>query len=170
MYLSIKKLSNNYYLYIVGNTRDNLSGRPLKKTLAYLGRLKDYSKKEMRELREKLKRDEPDLIDYIIKLSNKKDMKKFLRKTDKKKVEKRGGNCIVCGFDSIVHLHHIVPISEGGLFNKRNLVCLCPNHHAMLHKGIITEEDIQIYMNENSKCKGYKKLISNNVGGKNVRR
>lgn len=52
--------------------------------------------------------------------------------------------CSVCGFDVVVEVAHVIPISE---FNKdtpmgivndpKNLVYLCPNHHAMYELGLL---------------------------------
>jgi hypothetical protein len=40
--------------------------------------------------------------------------------------------CIVCGFDEIVDVHHIDRDRENN--NPKNLVFLCPNHHYVLHR------------------------------------
>lgn len=47
------------------------------------------------------------------------------------------GKCIVCGFSDIIIAHHIIPQSIGGTDELSNLVVLCPNHHAMLHHGLV---------------------------------
>ena len=39
--------------------------------------------------------------------------------------------CIVCGFDKIVEVHHINEVHSDN--RKENLVFLCPNHHSMYH-------------------------------------
>ncbi len=39
--------------------------------------------------------------------------------------------CFICGFDSIVELHHVDGKHENN--SSDNLVGLCPNHHAMIH-------------------------------------
>jgi len=46
--------------------------------------------------------------------------------------------CVICGFDATVHVHHIAPRSKGGDHDPANLVTLCPNHHAMVHRKMIT--------------------------------
>ncbi len=46
--------------------------------------------------------------------------------------------CVICGFDATVHAHHITPRSKGGDHDPANLVTLCPNHHAMVHRKMIT--------------------------------
>ncbi len=50
--------------------------------------------------------------------------------------------CCVCGFDKVVHVHHLDNNRDNN--KKENLVPLCPNHHAMIHnkkfKAILTRE------------------------------
>lgn len=50
--------------------------------------------------------------------------------------------CIVCGFDEITEVHHIVPQSHGGTDEPDNLVLLCPNHHALADRGMIHIKDV----------------------------
>lgn len=45
--------------------------------------------------------------------------------------QKTTEKCCICGFDSIVELHHIDEKHDNHSLN--NLVGLCPNHHAMIH-------------------------------------
>lgn len=66
----------------------------------------------------------------------------------KKCIEYHGTNCIVCDFkfrdiygkfaEDFIHVHHIVPLSEINkeyiIDYKRDLVPVCPNCHAMLHR------------------------------------
>lgn len=44
--------------------------------------------------------------------------------------------CYVCHYDCIhiLVVHHIKPLSEGGTNELSNLVVLCPNCHALVHK------------------------------------
>lgn len=63
-------------------------------------------------------------------------------------IKKYGVKCIVCGFDfedvygehgaGFIHVHHIKPLGEIGreytLNPKKDLVPLCPNCHAMVHR------------------------------------
>lgn len=63
-------------------------------------------------------------------------------------VEKNGCVCLVCGFDfaktygligeGFIHVHHIVPVSQIGsnyiIDPVKDLVPVCPNCHAMLHR------------------------------------
>ena len=45
--------------------------------------------------------------------------------------QKITSQCILCGFDKIIDLHHLDHNHENN--NPSNLVGLCPNHHKMLH-------------------------------------
>jgi hypothetical protein len=53
--------------------------------------------------------------------------------------------CWVCGkFKSIAHAHHVVPLTaqydRGFVYPDQELVWLCPNHHAMAHLYIPTDD------------------------------
>ena len=50
-----------------------------------------------------------------------------------KKLDKLGRECAICGFDKAWDSHLILGYRE---------VMLCPNHHFMVHKGIISEKKI----------------------------
>jgi hypothetical protein len=52
-----------------------------------------------------------------------------------------GGRCAFvnqrgerCNEDRFLHLHHIVPLSQGGSDDPSNLTCLCSGHHALVHQ------------------------------------
>jgi predicted HNH restriction endonuclease len=51
-------------------------------------------------------------------------------------------SCQICGFDLVVHAHHIVPVKNGGSNHLSNLITLCPNHHAMAHAGLLSIEEM----------------------------
>jgi len=53
-----------------------------------------------------------------------------------------GTECMIpdCGFDFVVHNHHIIPRSEGGSHDLNNCVLLCPNHHALADAGMLTRD------------------------------
>jgi len=50
--------------------------------------------------------------------------------------------CIICGFNKIVDLHHIDENKQNNV--KDNLIGLCPNHHKMLHNFKFRKEIRQI--------------------------
>ena len=67
----------------------------------------------------------------------------------RKAIEYHGVKCVVCGMDfeetygelgrGFIHIHHIVPISSKGKTKvdyQKDLVPVCPNCHAMLHRSI----------------------------------
>jgi len=54
--------------------------------------------------------------------------------------------CRICGFDTVVAGHHITPRRAGGSNNIENIITLCPNHHAMVHAGLLTAADLQAAM------------------------
>lgn len=70
------------------------------------------------------------------------DTKRFALKRD-------GWKCVICGFDVIVHVHHIVAKrrnGENGTNALENLVTLCPNHHAMADRALISIAEMQGYV------------------------
>lgn len=54
-----------------------------------------------------------------------------------------GKKCLICKFDIIVEVHHITKQCDDGTHGIENLIVLCPNHHAMADKKIITEEQLK---------------------------
>lgn len=48
--------------------------------------------------------------------------------------------CLLCGFDKIIDVHHLIAKSQGGTHTIDNLVVLCPNHHKMIHHADFSEE------------------------------
>lgn len=57
--------------------------------------------------------------------------------------------CKVCGFDIIVEVHHIRGKRRnggGGTDELDNLITLCPNHHTMADRGMISEEELKRYI------------------------
>ena len=52
--------------------------------------------------------------------------------------------CYACGYDTVTVRHHIIPQAEGGPNKVGNIVILCPNCHALAHKGVIQQETLII--------------------------
>jgi hypothetical protein len=50
--------------------------------------------------------------------------------------------CVICGFDQVVDVHHIVGRKRGGSDDPTNLLTLCPNHHRMADIGLIRVEHL----------------------------
>ena len=46
--------------------------------------------------------------------------------------------CVVCGFDKIVAVHHYDHSKENN--DPVNLIPLCPNHHEMIHHSLYSKE------------------------------
>ncbi|MCU0289413.1 MAG: HNH endonuclease [Acidobacteria bacterium] len=63
-------------------------------------------------------------------------------------LDRDNGKCVICEFDVVVHAHHIESRSDGGSNHLDNMVTLCPNHHAMVHKGIITKKELLKYIKD----------------------
>ena len=42
-------------------------------------------------------------------------------------------HCAVCGTEDDLELHHIIPLSMGGLSGIDNLMPLCHGHHVEIH-------------------------------------
>ena len=58
-----------------------------------------------------------------------------------KALDRDGGECVVCGTEENLHVHHIYPVSAGGpRFELNNLVTLCRTHH-MEYEGLYVRPD-----------------------------
>ena len=96
------------------------------------------------------------------------DARKKLVRREQPKVKReliRSGvdECSVCGFDckAVLHLHHIVPVGNGGDNSPENLSILCPNCHAMVHSFLTDSAEREYgldylvdWMNENLSLEG----------------
>lgn len=54
-----------------------------------------------------------------------------------------GRACMICGWDTIVDVHHIIPRRHGGTNDIDNLIVLCPNHHKMADKHMLSEDKLK---------------------------
>lgn len=135
----------------------------------FLAKKKRYSHAKIgREIR----RDHTTVIHHFLAIENDKELKEYFEKVtldfvsskDKEKedliirrvgiggkyrwlYEKQRGKCVVCGFDEIVEVHHIHPKYLGGSEEPENLVLLCPNHHALIDRGMLFINEIDLNKN-----------------------
>lgn len=70
----------------------------------------------------------PKVARNIIKSKGKRQAAKIMAKEPKM--------CAICQFDAIVHCHHID--KDRNNHRKTNLIYLCPNHHYMVHYGLLS--------------------------------
>jgi len=60
---------------------------------------------------------------------------------DKETYNRITKECVLCGFDKVVDLHHLDQNKKNN--SETNLIGLCPNHHKMLHDFRYREEIIK---------------------------
>ena len=143
MYIRTKKTKRGiHYLYLVKCNRKFISKTPSQTTLMYIGRAEKISKEDLDKIMIMAKNKDKRIFEFIFEIRKKYRYKRFPKKQPNKNKK-----CIICGFNIVTHIHHIIPVSGGGSSKERNLVCLCPNHHHMVHKNIITEEKLREYIN-----------------------
>lgn len=65
-------------------------------------------------------------------------------------------NCVICGFDKVVDLHHLDENRKNN--NEVNLIGLCPNHHKMLHDFRYKSEIFKLLKEKNYKVPELKVL------------
>jgi len=56
---------------------------------------------------------------------------------------KKNFACLICGFNKALDFAHIKSIKDGGKETKSNLTILCPNHHRLYDKGLLTNEELE---------------------------
>lgn len=62
--------------------------------------------------------------------------------------------CVICGFDKVVDLHHLDHNSQNN--SHDNLIGICPNHHRMIHFKTYQKEVFEILKQKGFKIpKGY---------------
>ena len=81
-------------------------------------------------------------LDYEFSVSIRKDGRKKANKSFRQAaIDMLGPICKICGYykESISnHVHHIIPLSEGGKNNIRNAIILCSRCHNEVHANVIT--------------------------------
>jgi Holliday junction DNA helicase RuvB len=55
----------------------------------------------------------------------------------RKVLARDGHKCRLCGSRHRLHIHHIIPVSMGGLTELDNLITLCRSCHARAHAGLV---------------------------------
>jgi len=53
------------------------------------------------------------------------------------------GACEICGFCRLIERAHIIPARYGGPAEDFNLMTLCPNHHNLFDRDLLTWEEMQ---------------------------
>jgi len=75
---------------------------------------------------------------------------------NKEQYDKITKQCVICGFDKIVDLHHLDHNNKNN--SRDNMLGVCPNHHKMLHHRDFSHEIFRILEEKGFKCpKPYKK-------------
>ena len=46
---------------------------------------------------------------------------------------RKGKQCFVCELKELLHRHHIIPLSNGGVSIKENIVGVCESCHSKIH-------------------------------------
>lgn len=146
-----KKENDDDVIYVNGKNKKNRCPK--------CGKYKYYLSKLCKECNDKQKRKMRDFeLGHYIGYDNKKtylthkcceirkDARRFMENESKQKKV-----CTYCHnheFDEILEVHHLKSILDFDPHTKiseincdENLVWLCPNHHAMLEKGLISLED-----------------------------
>lgn len=85
-------------------------------------------------------------------------------------VDYYNGRCEICKFNltSLLEIHHILPLQQGGDNSLENITCLCPNCHTIMHKFIshfcngTSINDITQWLEENYSRSSYDKIIRMN--------
>ena len=51
--------------------------------------------------------------------------------------------CEICGWKEATRdIHHIINVKDNGTDDLSNLVALCPNHHRMAHRKLLSQDDL----------------------------
>lgn len=65
-----------------------------------------------------------------------------------KELKKEYKYCLICNFNRIIEIAHIIPASKGGLLTKENTLGLCPNHHYLFDNKKLTIEEAEKLKNK----------------------
>lgn len=65
------------------------------------------------------------------------------------KKNSKNKTCEICGWkETSCDVHHIVEQCNGGTNEKTNLIVLCPNHHRMVHRNLVSLEQLNKIVKE----------------------
>lgn len=64
--------------------------------------------------------------------------------------------CVICSYNRIINIHHIIHRSKGGTNDVDNLITLCPNCHSLVHNKIIKIKSITEWEDTGKKYKKFK--------------
>jgi predicted restriction endonuclease len=98
---------------------------------------KQYSKAQWKAIKENPTRYKSHLL-----LTNK-ATRVFIERNRKRILELYNYKCAICEFSSVIDIHHIDGSGQKDTtFNKpvSEYIVLCPNHHTMYHRGLISKE------------------------------
>lgn len=65
-------------------------------------------------------------------------------KNAKKHRKLYGSQCFICGFDRYIEFCHIIPAAIGGTTHPSNIIVLCPNHHKLMDRELLTPEEDEL--------------------------
>lgn len=54
---------------------------------------------------------------------------------------KQKAQCMICGFKKTLDLCHIKWRKDGGKITRDNIVILCPNHHRLFDRGLLSRKE-----------------------------
>jgi hypothetical protein len=90
---------------------------------------------------------ESDRVEYVSKRTYIRDL------TVARKFRKTATECEICAIDNIaLDIHHIVPLSKGGVDDEMNMICVCRNCHSRFHSNTIKKLTSDSYLLINSKA------------------
>jgi hypothetical protein len=75
------------------------------------------------------------------------------------RLKKIYNSCVICNFDRIVEVCHIIPASEEGELSESNTIGLCPNHHHLFDNKQLTLEEAEKLSYKVPNYKDYVKKI-----------
>lgn len=56
-----------------------------------------------------------------------------------------GLTCLFCGFNRCIEYAHLIPARDSGTVHPDNIIAVCPNHHTLMDRNLLNEEENKIY-------------------------